>query len=866
MSFDWQTEDRHWDEQEPPRRHAGRRTLDWPEAEDAAATAPEPAETPAPIRPRRRWLYVAAIGGLVVALVAVLYWQLDRRSTLAQARLTSEVAASHATILDAAQRGDGELFVSFLSGRDAAWSRAQERLVRAGGFVDRAAFDLHWTPAAPVSPTVTLAPDLRAAELTAPQAYVVAIGNGLTETITLQQTAIYRRGPDRWLYSPPEEDFWGQAQAMGNRYVRVHYHARDADVVEPLARDMDAALAELCRLVGELCAGNIFIDLTFSTDPAALSEYRTPQDTWAGGGKLTLPTPTLFGRPADDAAYRALSRAYTSRVVSAAAANLAGWACCNDQLFYGALLDAQLGQLGLRPWPLEAAAHETLVARPELLRDVEGLWPGGNATPEQRLAVYALVDFLVARNDAPIIEMQRLLLDESTGDYWSWLARVTNGAFASPAAFERALLSYSAERRRVTAPPLPLPAQVLQLVCRQADAVWPALYRYDSVNGQLTYEQELTGFEEPMIVGLPGREGIAVFAREREQEFPLTYLWRDGETTTVYPGATDSNPRLIALPDAPKDDALLVVHEGSPVYALLLLNGCLQPQATCMTTPLLGAIAYSPDATRSLLVAGEPSPFSDQVGTPRIYLGDAEGQVHSSQDFVEAGISPFWLSDDTFGYVATRQDNSGQEQVILRTIAPSRGNIRLTASADGSLFSVQDLEPLVGSRVENGLTIDRVLPNSAADELLVFTAGPGIPEQANLALTYDLTTGELRPRFALADETFDYRRAYRRAYRFSPDDRWLAVSTLAWSATPGVQGTVDWWVYVHATDSSLTRRYALRAGDTWPAHWLSDWSADGRWLALATGGYVRLVAPQEDYSLPIILPDMACSAAVWVQG
>lgn len=130
-----------------------------------------------------------------MALLAVLYWQLDRRSTAAQARLTTDVAASHATILDAAQRSDGELFVSFLSGRDPDWARAQERLVRRGGFIDRSAFDLHWTPAAPVSPTVTLAPDLRAAELTVPQAYVAEIGNGLTETVLLQQTAFYRQGP-----------------------------------------------------------------------------------------------------------------------------------------------------------------------------------------------------------------------------------------------------------------------------------------------------------------------------------------------------------------------------------------------------------------------------------------------------------------------------------------------------------------------------------------------------------------------------------------------------------------------------------------------------------------------------------------------
>jgi hypothetical protein len=64
----------------------------------------------------------------------------------------------------------------------------------------------------------------------------------------------------------------------------------------------------------------------------------------------------------------------------------------------------------------------------------------------------------------------------------------------------------------------------------------------------------------------------------------------------------------------------------------------------------------------------------------------------------------------------------------------------------------------------------------------------------------------------------------------------------------------------------VTQRYPLRAGEAWPAHWLSDWSADGRWLALATDGTIRLIAPQEAYSRSIILPDLACSAAVWVQG
>ena len=445
MSFDWQTEDRHWEEQEPPRRRAGRWTIDLPAAGDTFP-APEPADAPLPTRPRRRWLFLVAVGGLVVALLAVLYWQLDRRSTAAQARLTTDVAASHATILDAAQRSDGELFVSFLSGRDPDWARAQERLVRRGGFIDRSAFDLHWTPAAPVSPTVTLAPDLRAAELTVPQAYVAEIGNGLTETVLLQQTAFYRQGPDRWLYSPPDADFWGQAQAMGNRYVRIHYHAHDADIVESLARDMDGTLAELCRLMGGLCAGNVFIDLTFSIDPASLADYRTPQDTWTGGSAIVLPTPTLFGRPADDPGRRALSRAYTSRVVSAAAANVAGWACCDDLVFYGALRDALLSRLGLRPRPVGAAEYGLLNRRPDGLRLAEGIWRHSQATAEERLAVATVIDFLMDRSDVSIVEMQRFLLDRPDQTYWGWVARVTDGAYGSQADFESDLLRYAAER------------------------------------------------------------------------------------------------------------------------------------------------------------------------------------------------------------------------------------------------------------------------------------------------------------------------------------------------------------------------------------------------------------------------------------
>ena len=443
MSFDWQTEDRDWEDREPP-RHSRPRPADLPPLNEALFDAPEePADVAAPARRARRPLFLLAIAALVVALAVVLTWQLQRRATAAQTRLTEEIAASHETVLEAARRGDGELFVSFLSGRDRAWAEAQEQLVRGGGFLDRSAFGLALSPAVPVSPTVSLSPDLRAAELTRPQSYTLAVGNGLTETITLQQTAVYRLGPDRWLFAPPDDAFWGETASVGGRAVRVTYPARDADVAEPLAREVDAALAEFCRYLGEECPQ---LHLVLSTDPASLSAYDPLASTWTGGSEIVMPTPTLFGRPTDDAGQRALTRAYAARVVSAASANFSGWQCCDDALFYGALLDAQLYRLGLQPWPVGAAEYERLAREPELLRAMERLWQRSEVTAEERWLAYTLVDFLVTRSTIPIAYIQRMLLNDIDMPYWEWITRATGGLYGSQDDFERDFLRYAAER------------------------------------------------------------------------------------------------------------------------------------------------------------------------------------------------------------------------------------------------------------------------------------------------------------------------------------------------------------------------------------------------------------------------------------
>jgi hypothetical protein len=280
--------------------------------------------------------------------------------------------------------------------------------------------------------------------LTLPQRYELTVGNGLTETVTLEQTAVYRQGPDRWLLAPPDDAFWGETAITAHRYLTVSYPARDAALAEPLARDLDAALAQFCRHAGdELCA---HLTVFLSTNPASLIAYDSRESTWTGGSEVVMPTPTLFGRPTDDASTRALTRVYASRVVAAAAANASGWQCCDDGLFYGALLDAQLHRLGLRPWPVGANEYARLAREPELLRVIEGLWQRETGPTDDWLLAYTLVDFIVTRSNIPIPYMQRILLNDIDMPYWAWIARATDGLYGSQEDFERDLLRYAAER------------------------------------------------------------------------------------------------------------------------------------------------------------------------------------------------------------------------------------------------------------------------------------------------------------------------------------------------------------------------------------------------------------------------------------
>lgn len=887
MSFDWKTEDFDWGDD------TRRQTRTTPAADELYGESRPLADEDRSVPPaprRRRLLAFAIVAGILsLAIIGLVYLQVERRAREGRARAEADVLASHEIVYNAAFGRDTELFVGFLSGRDPQWAAAQAELVASGAFGARSGFGLT-TPLGDnlnENATVTLAPDLNSAELSTTQNYEVVIGSGLTQTITLSHTVLYRRGPDRWLLSPPEPDYWGESQEIDGRYARLIFPGRDRSVVQRLARDLEAVMADLCAMPAEGC---LPLTVVLSTDPVSLTGEVVPGEQLQTGLELILPAPSMFGLPIDEAGYRAVSRQFITRVVGAVVDDYTGWSCCMNLILYRALNDVLLSRLGLLTWVPSEDQFAATLDHPNPLAMIESVWGPSElpATKEENEALATFISFLAQHDSTtPIIEAQRLLVEYEGRPLWDWLAQVSGPRHPTPAAFEREWLRFSAEQLPAATLNAGLPAQDLQLICRSPGAVRSTLYRYDLQSGTLAREHEIANLDSPMLTGLADGEGVIVFGRNRRDNNEPPYLWRAGRLTPVQfedntvtgyvPLPSDSDRKPIVF--------LLDSDLSFSTYAMLPLERCSE-SSDCRADATLGAPVMAPDGEQGLYVVGASNPLVGFLYQPLIYLGDGQG---GALEMLGHGWSPYWLDNDTFGYVLTTEGLDGQGIAIMDVGADEGSAITNQVAAATTLITTrQQPVPMGGATGQataidaadvasssillstadlaamgvvisgTSVHIDRVMPDPSGENLFIFTANPLQPDVPGLALVYNLISKNLTTMFEIHGEPFEYRRAY----GLSPDDRWLVVSALR-DLSDGNDET-QWAVYVHAVDGAQAFDYTITAADDWPADWLLDWSGDGRWLAITTGGYVRLVAPDEDLSFPVIFEDLNCTAAAWV--
>lgn len=825
-NFDWH-EDENLPWGDPPRQKQTRKNRRWP-----------------------RWLLFAllVLAGLGVGGTAV-YRQLTSRVDEVSFEVESALRRSHTLVYQAAQEQDRELFVTLLSGRDDRWATAQERMVDAGILFGRESFGLALLPGdvdvAVVD--IQISPDLTTAVLTTTHDYALDIGNGLSQTVALYQTAIYRRGTDRWLFSPPDADFWGEIVRTQGEILLMSYPARDTAVARRLAADIEAGVTDMCnRLADIACPKNLSLRIDLSPDPAILYEtnrlpvgftvsnmpvrafrwYNFAARSQGTAPVITLPAPTLFGLPQDEAGYQALYRGYATRVLSKLIVDLVGWQCCASDVLFQATLDMEMAQMGLRPWPILAENYTAVLGM-----SVEEVYQKG-MVDGQMVYVHMLVAFLAQELGVSPVMVQRKLAETPNIAWDVWLNEFQGVELEDALALDRRWLAfvYSRSLPDQTPPSVPLPEQHVQLVCRSVGAETASLYRYDPLTRGMVGEQGLNR-STVVLHPLPDRSGVIV----AEQNFQLnatafTLLVQDETQTPLGYGATGAAAPTPLLASA--DGRYLLFYQAgtsAQPYSFLDWPGC-QTRGQCDLQPLLGAAVWSPNGQRMVLQGSGSRDGSWHM----LFLADGNGR-HTQ--YIAVGRAAAWLDEDTAVFV---HEEGGVMAVDAETLVLTP----LFAPAD----LASKLEAERSSRATMQITFVAAHPHNS--QLLLAGAEDGF---SSYVFQFDRAEGVITPLFPQefiagplpADK------------QFSPDGRWLVQLVVAREGT-------GWELVLTHWQTAESQTYAIGTLNPPYLGSLVDWSADGQWLALAADGYLRLIAPNHEYVHWFLPKHLSCNQAVWL--
>jgi hypothetical protein len=856
-------------------------------------------------RSRRKVAVVALLLLFVTGFTAFwLYRQVQARIAGVTAVIEADVLARHELVQQASARGDLELFSPLVSGRDPAWAAAQDELVAHGYFNNRAFWGLMADVLPDLPPatagavgsgaaSVFLSTDLQFAEVHYKQSYRPA---GEASPVTLQHTAFYgSAGPDLWLLAPPAGDYWGERLHFRGNRLTAAFHERDRQVAQRLAADLDAFLENLCHRLADLdCPADLAVSLELQEQPEALlnATRLVPDfDTRPAGSALmlSLPTPTVVGLPLDEPGYQALLDGYTLSLAAATVAFLIDYSCCQGAPFFEALLHYQLSRLDLRPWPVGAAVYRRLVEEKPPLENLMALWrPTDDAlSGEHGWHIYAFTDFLLDHvPGTTATELQEQLA--SSHSYLEWLVSLVGGRpdLTGDLLVVRSLdqrLRYHAYLRLLAAetavPPATLPPQDLMLLCYDPlsrpgiDTLSGAIYRLEVGSGSLALETGVGNL--PWMNRLPDYSAFLLPQMSPTADVMQMTLHRPGEEVLLYSGIfahtfgqTDPTGRQMVLYTSGREPGTEV--SLLPIEPLGCDNGGCKPR------PLPGLPLWSPDGNQTLLLSPAAGvtrlpalywhydrlvALHDAEALARIYRGDSGGEGlpgDSRLRDVGVGYAPFWLDNETYGYV--RLSSRAGPGLMLMAISSNVDQEVVLASIHDDqpqlLFSLSDLVPNLPLRAQQDrpLFIRYLLANPAnADHLIVSLFDSGNME--GYIFFFDRATGEISRLLTL------HHRAGQAA-GFTPDGRWLAVTgnSQADLISAGVATTLylfDW------AEQEMEPIFIRRAGH-YPSDLAYDWSSDGRWLAaLAGSDHVLLLAPEHGYRQLIRHDAGDCVSLIW---
>lgn len=659
--------------------------FEWKTEEDDLWEESTPHNQPDPPR-KRPWPIILIIIGLLLLAGFLLRQRVNQQLDASVQQVEDDILSTHNLLWRTAQNRDELLFKSLISGSDPAWAAVQTQLVKDGHFAQVPL--LPWQATVPDIATsenvsITVAPTLTSAEITLNRVYTRTNPSGAKETLQFLQTAVYRRGRERWLLAPPRQMFWGEWDTERGEFVSIAYPERDADLAQSLTADLDQLVGSICSEMADLaCPADLRLTIRFDDDVDRLLDGQTTSEKLNASLNMQLPAPSLIGVPRDDTSYDALFRLYGERVATAVITHLAGYDCCEGARLYQGLLDHQLAQLGLKPWPMTQAEYDLLFSESPNGSYLNLLANFIAQTDTEKRKLYAFVDYLesVVQPTYSLADLQKRFDDQL--DLPALMAELANDSSSSPVS-EAGFLQYIYDQTssgQSKVPPAALPQSKIHLVCDQLNhgqtiiheldletEEWRELYRVEYEDGAWAHTSKNSARPNSFLTVLNSiPNGTAVyFLAEAGKVYPFDF---DGGNPDAFYIGSDPDGRYLMMGQWQGEEEPLQ-------FGLLDAETC--KRGYCDWQPLAGYATWSPNGRNTLLHHGPVWTNNEEGfatdGWPLIYVGDKNGRFEQA---VAEGIHPFWLDDDTIAFL--QPDEVGTLQVVTAVISENRSQTVLT--------------------------------------------------------------------------------------------------------------------------------------------------------------------------------------------
>jgi hypothetical protein len=674
--------------------------------------------------------------------------------------------------------------------------------------------------------SVTLAANGRTAELTAVEPYRSTRAGDSEPVVQLMHTMIFEWVSGRWQYTLPGDDFWGAEQGVERPYVRLSYPAREAELGERLAGDLDALVARVCAELADIrCPPQYQLAVQLQTDPFLEQNLMFPTTPRA---ELHLPAPTVVGRPADEAAYAALLDGYAPLVVRGAVAQLTGWECCAGQVFFKVLLDDQLRTLGLPAGSPANPDFAHLVRKKVQPDDLFGLWNLGpeRMQPEMLDRAQAVVGFLFTQqSDVSAAEWQRRLAVADNYLDWAGAVAALNMSPRLRAAWISYLYSHSGGDGN--SPPETTGQDLLLLCSSAAEATdQEQLFRYSRENNRLQPELPGRHFTSARLFATL-EHGILLVEGFLGNNLQM-YTLREGTAQLIWENQNVDGRSWFEA--SPLGNYLYwgfyFPEPGTTAANILDVASCNQGDCTIQPLPADSAPpVWSPDEQHFLFVQDE---------TLYLELLPVAGR-EVILDPPDEGYYDFsWLDNTTFAYSRIRETGGNET-----THWSDPRQIALNDGQPTTLFDPIELQAL--------LPIDEGAPN-----WVQIKPHPLDPQHlfvvyefwdARTFYIFELERGSGVARLLLTAEDTDSS-----SLTLSPDGRWITFSR-------------EREIVIYDTAANHTQVIANLPGILRP-----EWSSDSQWFFALSENFLLLVNPTRDDSHLHVEPQATCSQAVWVPG